>query len=160
MEASEKIKIFIVDDDAMFTDSLKHSLSGKRRKIHSFSNGEECIGNLHEDPHIIVLDYVLNDSMNGLQVLNQIRHDKPETRVIMLSGIDNTNIVNDTLKYGACDFIEKDETALLRLKKEINEICDEIEAVSEIEKEDNKMLWINAGIIVLIILGFILTHVK
>jgi two-component system OmpR family response regulator len=160
MNASEKIKIFLVDDDDMFVDSLKHTLSGKRTEVRSFSTGEECIENMFEQPHIIVLDYALNNSLNGVQVLNQIKQASPETQVIMLSGIDNVDIMKDTMKYGAYDFIEKGESAIFKVKKEINAICDEIESNTEVDKEDSKILWINAGIIVLIVVAFILTHVK
>ena len=160
MHPLEKIKIFLVDDDEMFVNSLKHSLSGKKIEITSFTNGEECIKHINEYPRIVVLDYALNESMNGVQVLNQIKHASPDTNIIMLSGIDNKNIINDTLKYGAYDFIEKDESAVYKLKKEIKGICDEIEFENESAKEDKSLLKINAGIIILIILAFILTHIK
>ena len=160
MNDKEKIKIFLVDDDEMFVDSMKHSLLGKRREITTFSSGEDCIKSLMEQPQIVVLDYVLNDTLNGVQVLNQIKQASPETQVIILSGIENEDIMQDTLKYGAYDFIEKGESAIYKLKKEISAICDEIESENEIKKDDNRMLWINAWIFVLLTVAFILTHVK
>ncbi len=160
MHPLEKIKIFLVDDDEMFVNSLKHSLSGEKIEITSFTNGEECIRHMDEYPKIVVLDYALNESMNGVQVLNQIKHTSPDTNIIMLSGIDNKSIIKDTMKYGAYDFIEKDESAVHKLKKEIKALCDEIELEYESKKEDKKLLKINAGIIILIVLAFILTHIK
>lgn len=68
--------------------------------------------------------------------------------------------MKDTMKYGAYDFIEKGESAVFKVKKEINAMCDEVESNTEVEKEDNKILWINAGIILLLVIAFILTHIK
>jgi two-component system OmpR family response regulator len=160
MNTSDKIKIFLVDDDEMFVECLRHSLSGKTKEIRSFSNGEDCIKNLSDEPQIIVLDYVLNNSINGVQILNQIKQVSPDTQVIMLSGVDNMDIKNDTIKYGAYDYIEKGESALFKVKKEIDDLCEEIESTNEANIENRRMLWINAGIIVLIVIIFFLTHIK
>jgi DNA-binding NtrC family response regulator len=160
MNNPAKIKIFLVDDDMMFVESLKHLLSEERADIRSFDNGEDCIKYLDELPEIIILDYSLNNTLNGIQVLNKIKHVSPETEVIMLSGVDNHAIMKDTLKYGAYDFIEKGESATFKLRKEVKQICDEIEAAQKSEKDNNRMLMVNVTIIILFIIIFILTRIK
>jgi DNA-binding NtrC family response regulator len=160
MDSSDKIKIFLVDDDSMFVESLTHMLREERVEVKSFSNGEECIRCLSETPEIIILDYAFNNALNGVQVLNRIKQLSPETEVIMLSGIDNKSIIKDTLHYGAYDFIEKGESAVYKIGKEVKQLCDEIESLKESEKENKKILGINAVIILLIITIFILTRIK
>jgi DNA-binding NtrC family response regulator len=160
MDTSAKIKIFLVDDDVMFAESLRYSLSEERAEIRSFSTGEDCIKCLGEEPAIIVLDYSLNNTLNGVQVLNKIKQESPDTEVIMLSGVDNKSIMKDTMKYGAYDYIEKGESALYKIKKEVKQLCDEIESSNELEKENKKIMWINAAIIVLIVVVFILNRLK
>ncbi|MGP8215502.1 MAG: response regulator [Bacteroidia bacterium] len=159
METSDKIKIFLVDDDVMFTESLKHLLSEDRAEIKSFTTGEECIKYLDEEPEIIILDYSLNNEMNGVQVLNRIKHFCPDTKIIMLSGVDNENIINDTLKYGAYDFIAKGEKSVVTISKEVREICEDIESSKELDRQNNRLLAINLTIILLFIIIFILTRI-
>ncbi len=160
MGSSDKIKIFLVDDDAMFIESLRHLLSEYRTDVRSFTNGEECIRYLDEEPQIVILDYTLNNTLNGVQVLNKIKHTSPDTEVIMLSGAGSHNVKRDTLKYGAYDFIEKGEGAAVIVTKEVKQLCDEIESSKTMKKENNRILKINAAIIILFILIFILTRIK
>jgi two-component system OmpR family response regulator len=160
MKPSSKIKIFLVDDDLMFVKSLKHLLSEERREIKTFSCGEECLKSINEQPSIIVLDYSLNNSLNGVQVLNRIKHSSPETKVIMLSGIVKPGIISDTIKYGAYDYIAKGENWLLDVQKDITTICDEIESTEQSDKDKRQVWWINGGIILVILLMYIINRLK
>lgn len=159
MDTSDKIKIFLVEDDVMFAEGLKHILSDKRSEIKYFTNGKECIKCLDEEPEIVILDYELNNELNGVQVLNRIRHFNPETKIIMLTGVEGESIKNDTLKYGAYDFIKKGEKSAFELGKEVKAICDEIESVKEIDKRDKRVIIINLVIILVFISIFILTRI-
>jgi two-component system OmpR family response regulator len=160
MKNSSKIKIFLVDDDIMFIESLKRLLIDKRAVIKTFSCGEECLKNLKEYPQIIVLDYALNNSLNGVQVLNRIKQYSPDTKVIMLSGNTKSGIKADTLKYGAYDFIEKSEDGMLDVQKEVKQMYDEIESNDNFDREKREMWWINGGILVLIFLMYLINHLK
>jgi len=160
MDTSDKIKIFLVDDDIMFVESLRHLLSNDKADIRSFTSGEDCIKYLDESPQIVVLDYSLNNTLNGVQVLNKIKHISPETEVIMLSGAGNHIVKNDTLKYGAYDFIEKGEGAALIVTTEVKQLCDEIETSRIADNENKKLITINAVIIILFIIVFVLTRIK
>src|ERR1700722_8050976 len=160
MDSSDKIKIFLVDDDIMFVESLRHLLLEDRADIRSFTNGEECIKYLDEAPQIVVLDYSLNNTLNGIQVLNKIKHISPETEVIMLSGAGSHVVKNDTLKYGAYDFIEKGDGAALIVTTEAQQLCDEIEISRIADNENKRLININAVIIILFIIVFILTRIK
>jgi len=140
----------------MFVESLKHSLKGERTEVKTFTNGEECLQNISEDPEIVVLDYSLNNSLNGVQVLNKIKTSHPDTKIIMLSGHDNMNIINDTMKYGAYDYITKSETALSKIKEEISSICDEIDSVKESERDNKRIIVINSIILLAVVLIYLL----
>lgn len=160
MKSTDKIKIFLVDDDPIFTKMLEYSLLGTNAEVRVFTNGEDCIKSLNEDPQIVVLDYALNTKLNGVQVLNKIKHSSPDTEVIMLSGKNEKNLIKDTMKYGAYDFIEKGEDAIYAVKKEIGALCDKIEEMKERNSDYNRLFWINAAIIFVIAILFVLTHIK
>ena len=111
--------IFIVDDDAMQGMMLQDYLSKYSTfTIHIFSSGEECIKNLSLNPQIIFLDFnfdkVGKNAMNGVDILKEIKSQKPDTEVVMFSGQDKIEVAVNTMKYGAFDYIVKSESAFHR----------------------------------------------
>ncbi len=126
-------KVFLVDDDTKHLILLKNHLEKKSEydlKINIFSNGENCLDKLHENPNVIILDYFLDgikaDAANGLEILKKIRARNPETYVIMMSGQDNLNVAVDTIDHGAYDYIIKGESAYVRAQMIIDHIIEDI----------------------------------
>ena len=111
--------IFIVDDDSMQAMMLQDYL-GKYTTFttHVFNSGEECLKNLSLNPQIVFLDYnfdkIGKDAMNGTEILKEIKAQKPEAEVIMFSGQDKIEVAVNTMKYGAFDYIVKNESAFYR----------------------------------------------
>ena len=67
----EKIKLFLVDDDAVFLKSLEiEFLQHADFTIETLSTGELCVKNLLHNPDVIILDYHLDgidkDAINGI----------------------------------------------------------------------------------------------
>ena len=78
----EKIKIFLVDDDALFLKSLEIDfLNHADFKIETFPTGEACLKSLSQNPDVIILDYQLDGidptAMNGIETLNKIKEINP-----------------------------------------------------------------------------------
>ena len=76
---TEKIKIFLVDDDAFFLKALEiEFLQHADFIVETYPTGELCVKNLEHKPDIIILDYHLDGidkyAMNGLQPLDKIKH--------------------------------------------------------------------------------------
>ena len=77
---NSKIKLFLVDDDALFLKSLEiEFLEHADFNIETFATGELCLAKLSDAPDIIVLDYHLNSidtkAMEGVDVLDKIKAD-------------------------------------------------------------------------------------
>jgi len=134
MKKENKIKLFLVDDDAVFLKSLEIEFRNNSGfTIETFSTGELCLFNLKSDPHIIILDYHLDgidkNAMNGLDTLDKIKEFNPDIPVIMLSSQDKIEIAVSCMHHKAFDYVVKSETAFLRLQKTIIAIlhCEKIE---------------------------------
>ncbi len=57
---NEKIKLFLVDDDAVFLKSLEiEFLQHADFAIETYATGELCMANLSHNPDVIILDYIL-----------------------------------------------------------------------------------------------------
>jgi DNA-binding NtrC family response regulator len=122
--------IFIVDDDVSYLHPLVfHLQRGVQYKIYCYTNGEECLRNMHLKPSIVILDYNLNpqlpNKLNGLDVLRQIKNMNPKTKVVMLSGRDEYKGVVDSLKLGAYTYVLKDAEALVAIKKILHTLQNE-----------------------------------
>ena len=117
--------IFIVDDDPVQSMMLSDHL-GKYSylNVHTYLTGEECMKNIGTlKPQIVFLDYyfdkVSNTSMNGLDILKELRSKYPEVDVVMFSGQDRIEVAVNTMKYGAFDYIVKSESAFHRAENVI-----------------------------------------
>jgi two-component system OmpR family response regulator len=122
-----KIKIFLVDDDALYLKSLEiEFLEHADFVIETYATGELCIANLSRNPDIIVLDYHLDgidlNAMNGLATLDKIKSINQDIPVIMLSSQDKIDVAIKCMHHRAFDYVVKSETAFMRLQKIITTI--------------------------------------
>ena len=122
-----KIKLFLVDDDAVFLKSLEiEFLQHADFTIETFATGELCIENLSHNPDVIILDYLLSgidkNAMNGIDTLDKIKAFNPDIPVVMLSSQDKIEVAINCMHHRAFDYVVKSETAFLRLQKIITTI--------------------------------------
>lgn len=127
MNNDKKIKLFLVDDDAVFLKNLEiEFLDSADIEIETYATGELCIKNLSKKPDVIILDYHLDGidptAINGIATLDKIKEYNEETAIIMLSSQDSIEVAVDCMHHKAYDYVIKSETAFLRLKKNITNI--------------------------------------
>jgi DNA-binding NarL/FixJ family response regulator len=121
------IKLFLVDDDALFLKSLEIEFSEQTDfaagtfSIETFATGELCVENLSHNPDVIILDYYLDGidetAMNGIETLDKIKAQNPDIPVVMLSSQDKIDVAISCMHHKAFDYVVKSETAFLRLQK-------------------------------------------
>ena len=113
-------KIFVVDDDEMLSMALEDYIERKTDyEVHLFNTGEDCLEHIVELPDIIVLDYNLNsvkkDAANGLIILEAIKKQNENIKIVMLSSQDASWLILQTVKMGAAEYIVKDENAFEKI---------------------------------------------
>ncbi len=138
MNNENKIKIFLVDDDALFLKKLEiEFMQHAGIEIETFPTGELCAENLIKNPDIIILDYHLDGidktAMNGIDTLDKIKSINTEIPVVMLSSQDKIEVAINCMHHKAFDYVVKSETAFMRLQKIISNIYQ----YKKIEKELN-----------------------
>jgi DNA-binding NtrC family response regulator len=136
VKTENKIKIFLVDDDALYLKLLEiEFLQHADFIIETYATGELCLANLSHNPDVIVLDYYLDGidktAMNGLETLDKIKAHNPEIPVVMLSSQDKIDVAIKCMHHEAFDYVVKSETAFIRLQKIITTIF----SYKKIEKE-------------------------
>jgi len=134
----DKIKIFLVDDDALFLKSLEIDfMEHADFSIETYATGELCLNGLSNKPDVVVLDYFLDGidktAMNGIETLDKIKAFNPDIPVVMLSSQDKIEVAIDCMHHKAFDYVVKSETAFMRLQMIITTIFH----YQKIEKELN-----------------------
>ncbi|MEI7727003.1 MAG: response regulator [Bacteroidota bacterium] len=127
MKIENKIKLFLVDDDAVFLKLLEIDfMQHADFAIETYATGELCLAGLSHDPDVIILDYFLDGidkkAMNGIETLDKIKAYSPDIPVVMLSSQDKIEVAIDCMHHRAFDYVVKSETAFVRLQKIITTI--------------------------------------
>ncbi len=127
MDNEKNIKIFLVDDDALYLKLLEiELLEHADFIIETYATGELCIANLMRNPDVIILDYYLDGidktAMNGIITLDRIKAFNADIPVIMLSSQDKIEVAIDCMLHKASDYVVKSETAFLRLQQSMSTI--------------------------------------
>src|SRR2546426_182826 len=125
------IKIFIVDDDQFLGSLIKKAIEKiDNVEVTHFLSPEECLNNLHQNPDIISIDYLM-PNMNGLQLMEKIKNYNESIQCIMVSGQEKIDIVIDTYRKGAIDYIIKNENAIINLENSIRNLCKNVDLKHE-----------------------------
>ncbi len=114
--------IFVVEDNQVYNKLIVSFLkTNKYTNVESFTSGEEAIKAMERQPAIVIQDYLL-DGMNGIEVLKRAKKVAPKVEFLFLSGQDSIDIAINTMKYGAYDYIVKDQMALKKMVSKIEKI--------------------------------------
>jgi two-component system nitrogen regulation response regulator NtrX len=136
--------VLVVDDEKSVRDSLKMILEYERYEVLFAENGEQALGKLALSEIDLVLLDVKMAGMDGLEVLQKIRHRSAALPVIMISGHGTIETAVEATKLGAFDFLPKplDRDKLLvtlrnalqqsRLSKENKSLQEQFEGKYEI----------------------------
>jgi DNA-binding NtrC family response regulator len=102
----DKLKLLVIDDDPKVSWVLSEGLK-ENYQIISARDGKEGLQMVSESrPDLVLLDIKM-PGMDGLEVLDKIKHKDQLLDVIMLSGHGETKNVVESMKRGAAEFITK-----------------------------------------------------
>jgi two-component system nitrogen regulation response regulator NtrX len=102
-----KPRILVIDDEAAIRDSLRMILEYEGYDVLSAATGDEGIAQAErEAPDLVFLD-VKMPGMDGLEVLQRLRHLVEVTPIVVISGHGTVSTAVEATKLGAFDFIEK-----------------------------------------------------
>lgn len=109
--------ICILDDDSSVLSSLRELLASEGFEAETFDKPDEFLS--YTQNHVVklaVLD-VWMSAMNGVEVQEHLREFSPDTRVIIITGREETALRAAVLDRGAVAFLVKpfDDEAFLTL---------------------------------------------
>jgi len=108
--AKQKFKILVVDDDPFVRDMLAFILESNDYLIDTAVNGIEALQKYSADPNIGLIVSDMNmPEMNGLELIKELRNNKADVPIIILTGNDEVSVAIEAMNCGANDSLVKDE---------------------------------------------------
>lgn len=119
-ESSEKIRVAVVDDHALFREGIVALLKDYSRPevILQASNGRELIKRLDTAkksknpnalPEVVLLDLQMPE-MDGLETTVYLQEHYPEIRILILTMHNEEQLIFNLMNKGACGFLAKDKS--------------------------------------------------
>jgi signal transduction histidine kinase len=112
--------ILLVDDEAGIRKVLGIALTDGGYAVTTAENGEDALAKFRQlRPPIVLTDIKMPD-MDGIELLQRIKAESPDTEVIMFTGHGDMDLAIKSLKYDATDFVTKpinDEVLEIALKR-------------------------------------------
>ena len=117
------INIMLVDDSLIVRNVLREVFEEKDFKIVAeSSNGADAVKkyNIHK-PDVITMDLIM-PIMDGLEASENILKEHPNAKIIIVSAVEDEEIINKALKLGVKDFVIK-PFDLNELKEKVKKIA-------------------------------------
>ena len=106
-EINKAYKILVVDDEPLIRESLYEILRIEGYRVQMAQNGKEAMEFMAKNEFdVVVTDFKL-PQMSGMDLLEAIKRDYPETEVIMITGYGSIETAVEAMKKGACNYITK-----------------------------------------------------
>ena len=103
------IRLLLADDHALVLQALRFALESETdiEIVGEARSGSEVLPRVGEtEPDLILLD-VRMPGLDGLQLLDRLGEQYPDTKVVILSGADEPELAAETLRRGAKAFLGK-----------------------------------------------------
>ena len=104
------IRVLIVDDHAVVRSGLRLLLDREKdiEPVGEAGTGREAVFQARDlKPDVVLMDVVMPDQ-TGLDVLPQLLHEQPDTRVLLLSMQDDPRYVREAFAAGASGYVLKE----------------------------------------------------
>jgi two-component system, NarL family, nitrate/nitrite response regulator NarL len=106
------MKLVLCDDQQILCEALATALAERHHRVLAVTTtaaaGVTAVA-VH-DPDICLLDVHFPDAGNGLDAAREIAERHPTTKVVVLSGVADPQILSEAMGIGAAGFIPKDQS--------------------------------------------------
>jgi DNA-binding NtrC family response regulator len=100
-------RVLFVDDEEELVQTVVERLNIRGIEARGATSGIEALSRIDQRDYDVVIVDVRMPGIGGLDVLRQLRHSHPDLKVILLSGHGSTENVDDGLRLGAFDYLQK-----------------------------------------------------
>ena len=105
--SDKKTKIMFVDDDVVTGRVMKRNCDNASYSCSVYQNGQDCLAAFKESNADIVITDLRMPSMNGFELLSELREIDENVPVLVMTGYSSVENAVEAMKRGATDFIKK-----------------------------------------------------
>jgi len=107
------MNVYLIEDDEIYAEFVQRSLSkNPSYNVKNFRSAEDCLASGNEIADAYIVDYRL-PGKSGIEFYEEIKPRlKEENKLIMMSAIDDGNMVLSFIKKGVRDYVIKDDNVI------------------------------------------------
>lgn len=118
------MKIVLIDDDFIILSSTKKFLEKEGFEVNAFTEANEGMDYITNNDADLLISDIMMPFMSGIEILDQVKKIKTELPVILISALDQREVILTAFKSGADDFVRKPvdmEELMIRVMKALPE---------------------------------------
>jgi two-component system NtrC family response regulator len=101
-------RVLIVDDEPNIRSGLARGLKGEADEVDTARDGAEALALFRRDRHhLVITDLKMPGPMSGLDLIRQIKHERPDTVVLVITAHGSVETAVEAMRQGAHDYIGK-----------------------------------------------------
>ncbi len=100
-------RILVIDDEEIIHVSLRRMLRRQGHTVESVLSARDGLARLYEGEFDLVITDLMMPEMNGIQLLEQMKKDRMEMPVVMVTGYPTISTAVKALRLGAVDYLAK-----------------------------------------------------
>jgi two-component system NtrC family response regulator len=111
-------RILIVDDEPNIRSGLARALAGEAGAVDAAADGAEALARFRQDRHhLVITDLKMPGPVSGLDLVKQIKHERPETLILVITAHGSVETAVEAMRQGAHDYVAKPvDLGMLRLQ--------------------------------------------
>ena len=100
-------KLLIVDDEVDIRAFAKNFFKKRGIEVFTSKGGQEALKIIEsEKPDLVLLDIHMEE-MSGVDVLKHLRQNSNQTKVVMVTGVEDEDTVNEAYSLGIKGYVHK-----------------------------------------------------
>lgn len=101
------MRILVVDDDPTVLKSCRRILEPEGFEVHVVPSADEALEAMRQDDFALLLVDVKMPTRDGIYLMREVKKEWPDKPIILMSGYDTTQTVQEATEMGAATFVPK-----------------------------------------------------
>jgi len=101
------LRVLLVDDEEELVETLVERMQIRGFRAEAVTRGIDAITRIRESEFDVVVLDVKMPGLDGMEVIAQLKNDRPELQVILLTGHGSSEDAARGIKAGAFDYLIK-----------------------------------------------------
>jgi DNA-binding NtrC family response regulator len=111
-------RILIVDDEPNIRSGLARALAKEADQVATANDAADALILFRRDHHhLVITDLKMPGLLSGLELVEQIKHERPETQILVITAHGSVETAVEAMRLGAHDYVPKPvDLGVLRLQ--------------------------------------------